>query len=101
MNPISNEAYDILDFSTSEGIKATREIKRHVTKRTQHVNKHNTTLQDRRHKRRSGIKLKISTSVSPDKTDALSLHCSLSSAKRFKNLPLPPNIINHASHVPF
>ena len=46
-------------------------------KRTQQVNKHNTTLYDRKHKRRSGIKLKISTSVSPDKTDALSLHCLL------------------------
>lgn len=32
MNPISNEAYDILDFSTSEGIKVACETKRLVTK---------------------------------------------------------------------
>ena len=32
MNPISNEAYDILDFSTSEGIKAACETKRLFTK---------------------------------------------------------------------
>ena len=31
MNPISNEAYDILYFSTSEGIKAACETKRLVT----------------------------------------------------------------------
>lgn len=52
-------------------------------KRTQQVNKHNTTLYDRKHKRRSGIKLKISTSVSPDKTDALSLHCLLIQERSF------------------
>ena len=32
MNPISNEAYDILDFSTSEGIKVACETKRLVTR---------------------------------------------------------------------